>query len=39
MNSNEDFCKNVCALMAKLNQGLNIQNSFQFIKKSLTTDY
>ena len=30
MNSN-DFCKKVCALMAKLNQGLNIQHSFQFI--------
>ena len=25
MNSNKDLCKNVCALMVKLNQGLNIQ--------------
>ena len=25
MNSNKDFGKNVCVLMAKLNQGLNIQ--------------
>ena len=24
MNSYEDFCKNACALMAKLNQGLSI---------------
>ena len=31
MNSNKDVCKNVCALMAKLNQGLNIWHSFQFI--------
>ena len=30
-NSNKDFCKNVSALMAKLNQGLNIEHSFQFI--------
>ena len=24
MNSYKDFCKNACALMAKLNQGLSI---------------
>ena len=26
-----DFCKNVCASMAKLNKGLKIEHSFQFI--------
>ena len=47
MNSYKDFCKNACALMAKLNQGLSIlvykqcqfiwQNLFGYLK-SLTTD-
>ena len=27
MNSYKDVCKNACALMAKLNQGLSIQYS------------
>ena len=31
MNSNKDFCRNVCALMAKLNKALYIQHSLQFI--------
>ena len=31
MNSDKDFCTNVCALMAKLNQALYIQHSLQFI--------
>ena len=31
MNSNKDFCRNVCALMAKLNKALYIQHSLQFM--------
>ena len=35
MNSYKDFCKNACALMAKLNQGLSIY-SIQAMSVHLT---
>ena len=36
MNSYKDFCKNACALMAKLNQGLISIYSIQAMSVHLT---